>query len=82
MGPFETIDLNAPFGIADYAARLGPMYRRLARTRPKNKPWSPDGVARATAERRAALPESKLEARRDWRDKKLAALIAHLRNQD
>jgi 3-hydroxyacyl-CoA dehydrogenase len=24
MGPFETIDLNAPGGVADYAARLGP----------------------------------------------------------
>ena len=26
MGPFETIDLNAPAGVADYAKRLGPLY--------------------------------------------------------
>src|SRR3546814_18275302 len=25
MGPFETIDLNAPGGVADYAERLGPL---------------------------------------------------------
>jgi 3-hydroxyacyl-CoA dehydrogenase len=25
MGPFETIDLNAPGGVADYAARFGPL---------------------------------------------------------
>src|SRR3546814_4740821 len=28
MGPFETIDLNAPGGVADYAERLGPLYHR------------------------------------------------------
>ncbi len=33
MGPFETIDLNAPLGIDDYARRLGPMYEELARGR-------------------------------------------------
>ena len=30
MGPFETIDLNAPGGLADYAKRYGPMYRDMA----------------------------------------------------
>ena len=27
MGPFETIDLNAPEGLADYAKRYGPVLR-------------------------------------------------------
>lgn len=30
MGPFETIDLNAPGGLADYAERFGPTYREVA----------------------------------------------------
>ena len=33
MGPFETIDLNAPGGLADYAARYGAMYRAMAEPR-------------------------------------------------
>ena len=29
MGPFETIDLNAPGGIADYLRRYGPLYQAI-----------------------------------------------------
>jgi 3-hydroxyacyl-CoA dehydrogenase len=76
MGPFETIDLNAPTGIDDYARRLGPMYLELAQGRPPAAPWSDDAVARATAERRAALPADQIEARRAWRDERLMTLRA------
>lgn len=76
MGPFETIDLNAPTGIDDYARRLGPMYVELAEGRRPAGPWSEDAVARATAERRAALPEGEIDARRQWRDERLMALRA------
>lgn len=31
MGPFETIDLNAATGVAEYCRNLGPMYHGLAR---------------------------------------------------
>src|SRR5690606_32679570 len=31
MGPFETIDLNAPGGIEDYAARLRDLYAGMIR---------------------------------------------------
>src|ERR1700684_3802418 len=40
MGPFETIDLNAPGGIADYAQRLGPLYHSIARSRTAQQAWS------------------------------------------
>ena len=30
MGPFETIDLNAPGGLDDYARRLEPLYHSIA----------------------------------------------------
>jgi len=33
MGPFETIDLNAPGGLRDYVARYGAMYHRLVQSR-------------------------------------------------
>ena len=76
MGPFETIDLNAPTGIDDYARRLGPMYVELASGRRPAGPWSEDAVRRATEERRALLPQDQLDARRAWRDEKLMALVA------
>jgi len=76
MGPFETIDLNAPTGIDDYARRLGPMYVELAEGRRPAGPWSEEAVARATAERRAELPADQIDARRQWRDNRLMALRA------
>lgn len=81
MGPFETIDLNAVGGIADYAARLGPLYHRIARSRTQPTAWSPRLVHRMEAERRADLPADKLRERSDWRDRRLMALVAHRRKQ-
>jgi L-gulonate 3-dehydrogenase len=81
MGPFETIDLNAPGGIADYAARLEPLYRSIANSRREPRGWSADLIARVTAERREALPSIALPERRAWRDSRLMRLVAHLRGQ-
>ena len=39
MGPFETIDLNAPGGISDYIHRYGPMYYEMAQTQSKPREW-------------------------------------------
>ena len=79
MGPFETIDLNAPGGIADYARRFGPLYARIAGSRTNPRGWSEELIANVTAERREAVPADALPARRDWRDRRLMALAAHLR---
>lgn len=81
MGPFETIDLNAPGGVADYAARLGPLYHAIAQDRTAPRPWSEELVGRVSAERRAALPVDDLAARRAWRDRKLMQLVAHKRGR-
>lgn len=81
MGPFETIDLNAPGGVADYAERLSPLYHRVAESRKSPRKWSPDLVKRVTAERRAALPLEDLPKRTQWRDRRLIQLVAHLRKQ-
>ncbi|OYU19349.1 MAG: 3-hydroxyacyl-CoA dehydrogenase [Rhodobacteraceae bacterium PARR1] len=75
MGPFETIDLNAPGGIEDYAARLRGLYAGMVR-HPAPGPWPDAVIAAATAERRAALPAADLTQRRAWRDGILGRLIA------
>lgn len=80
MGPFETIDLNAPGGIADYARRLGPLYHAIAQARRDPAPWSEALIARAEAERREKLPASRLGERSAWRDRNLMALVAHKRS--
>lgn len=82
MGPFETIDLNAPAGIADYVRRYGSAYRHMAEQQADPREWSGALVAKIEAERRAAVPTDKLGARQAWRDRRLAALIAHKRAQD
>jgi len=81
MGPFETIDLNAPGGVADYAQRLGPLYHAIAQSRREPRPWSPALIEKVAAERRAALPQSELPARSEWRNRRLMQLVAHLRRQ-
>ena len=80
MGPFETIDLNAPQGVTDYAARFGPLFHRIAAETVEHRAWDADLVARVAAERRAALPAADLDARRSWRDRRLMALAAHQRD--
>ena len=40
MGPFETISLNAPDGIRDYASRLSSLYHNIALSRRAPKAWS------------------------------------------
>lgn len=79
MGPFETIDLNAPAGISDYASRYGPLYQELAKTQVDTAPWPKALIDDITQARRAALPASDLAARRSWRDQRLMALAAHKR---
>lgn len=81
MGPFETIDLNAPGGVADYAARFGPL---LGAITAEQAPYGFDAptVEKVAAERRAALPLSGMEERSAWRDRRLMALLAHKLKQE
>lgn len=80
MGPFETIDLNAPGGLVDYAARFGPTYREVAAGAVAFD-WDEATVAAADAERRSQLPLEDIEKRSAWRDRRLMALLAHKRGQ-
>jgi len=76
IGPFETIDLNAPGGVRDYVARYGPAFARMAEGA-KPIAWSGALLDQVEAERRAALPATALAARQAWRDRRLMALAAH-----
>jgi 3-hydroxyacyl-CoA dehydrogenase len=79
MGPFETIDLNAPGGIADYIRRYGPAYHEMAQSAGAPEPWSETLTKRLEAERRTTLPAEKLAERAGWRDRRLMALLVHKR---
>jgi 3-hydroxyacyl-CoA dehydrogenase len=80
MGPFETIDMNAPGGVADYAARFGGLMGGITE---EQTPFLYDAgtVAKVDAARRALLPREAIGQRSGWRDRRLMALIAHKRGQ-
>ena len=77
MGPFETIDLNAPKGVADYAARLGKLFHGIAASRSNPQPWDAPLVTKVEKERREDLAADKIDDRRAWRDRRLMALAVH-----
>jgi 3-hydroxyacyl-CoA dehydrogenase len=76
MGPFETIDLNAQGGVADYANRLGKLCQEIAHSRTHEEPWSADLISKVEAERRSVLSQDELANRRAWRDRRLMAFAA------
>jgi 3-hydroxyacyl-CoA dehydrogenase len=81
LGPFETIELNAPGGIADYCKRYAGFYRRLASDPPRPEVWD-EGTVGRILEAWGESPGPEGIARRSaWRDRRLAALIAHKRAQ-
>jgi 3-hydroxyacyl-CoA dehydrogenase len=79
MGPFETIELNAPGGIPDYCARYGPSLARLSGADPAI--YAGDGLARVLELWGGGLGADQVAARMRWRDRRLAALKAHKRAQ-
>ena len=82
MGPFETIDLNAPGGIRDYVLRYQQIYSRLYASMQRRVDWAGDVLAVAERDRRARLGAAQLQDRQRWRDRRLMALAAHKRRAD
>lgn len=78
MGPFETIDLNAPGGTRDYGERYAGVYEAVTATQ-LPRPWRQATFEALDAERRALVPLDRLGERRAWRDERLVALAAHKR---
>jgi 3-hydroxyacyl-CoA dehydrogenase len=77
MGPFETIDLNAPGGVRDYAQRYQGIYVNLFPQMQRRVDWAGEVMDRIEPERRKHLPATQLQERQMWRDKRLMALAAH-----
>jgi L-gulonate 3-dehydrogenase len=79
MGPFETIELNAPAGIGDYCQRYGESLSALSIADPSI--YGGANLARILSQWGKALNAEQLAARMRWRDRRLAALRAHKRSQ-
>jgi L-gulonate 3-dehydrogenase len=77
MGPFETIELNAPGGVVDYCARYSSFYRRLAADPPRPDVWEASNADRAVHELGTTLTTSERERRTRRRDRRLLALRQH-----
>jgi L-gulonate 3-dehydrogenase len=77
IGPFETIDLNAPEGVRDYARRYQGIYERIFASSQWRADWSGPVMDAIEAERRKLLPAGRLAQRHAWRDRRLMALAAH-----
>lgn len=81
MGPFETIELNAPAGIPDYCARFEGMYRPMAQEPPPASVWDKVNIERVVADWGQAPSTDEVRAKSRWRDEQLAALAAHKKRQ-
>lgn len=82
MGPIETIDLNAPGGMLDYAARYGGFYQRLMADPPPASVFAVETAAKIAATwPRDHAPEA-VRQRADRRDRRLAALRRHLNTEE
>lgn len=79
LGPFETIDLNAPGGARDYAQRYEDLYKKLWKTQQHIVPWGGKVIDEIEKDLRASFPRERLAERQRWRDRRLMALIAHQR---
>lgn len=82
MGPFETIDLNAPGGVRDYVERYQGIFERLHPSQQRRVDWLGEVMDRVEGDRRKNLPADKLGERQVWRDRRLMALAAHKRRAD
>jgi L-gulonate 3-dehydrogenase len=82
MGPFETIDLNAPGGVRDYVDRYQSIYSNIFPQMLRRVDWAGEVMETIEADRRRNLSKEKLVERQIWRDRRLMALAAHKRKSD
>ena len=74
MGPFETIDLNAPGGIKDYMQRYGNMYLNMEKNNKILPDWSETNAIKLEKERREILSADQLIKRAQKRNDMLKSL--------
>jgi len=77
LGPFETIELNAPGGIPDYCARYTGFYTELASTAAGPEVYQSPNVERVIAAWPHQPTPERIAALTERRNERLAALAAH-----
>lgn len=77
MGPFETIELNAPGGIPDYCARYTGFYKELAMEAAAPDVYASPNVDRVIAAWPHQFSEERIATLTSRRNERLAALAAH-----
>lgn len=81
MGPFETIEMNAPGGIPDYCARFSKTMSGLAARPFTPDLFEPENVARIMQSWGRTPSAADVARKSRWRDDRLAALQAHKKAQ-
>jgi 3-hydroxyacyl-CoA dehydrogenase len=81
MGPFETIELNAPGGIPDYCTRYTDFYRHLQAQPAPPEVWDRQNWSKVVAAWGEASAPDEIARKTLWRNERLAALAAHLKQQ-
>ena len=81
LGPFETIELNAPGGIPDYCARYTGFYKELASTAAGPEVYQSPNVDRVIAAWPHQPAPERIAALTQRRNERLAALAAHKAKQ-
>ncbi|MEM6498426.1 MAG: 3-hydroxyacyl-CoA dehydrogenase [Pseudomonadota bacterium] len=81
MGPFETIELNAPAGMADYFDRFAETMHGLSAPPVTPEIWSEENRARVLEDWGRKPSTDEVLAKSRWRDDRLAALVSHKRAQ-
>ncbi len=81
LGPFATIELNAPGGVPDYCERYAEFYRQLAKDPAGPESWSAANAAQVADAMGTCYSAAQRDARMQWRDRRLMALARHKREQ-
>ena len=82
IGPFATIDLNAPGGVADYIRRYGEMYKNLGESQLSLVDWAETAEDGLESEIRNDLPVADLKEKCSWRDRRLMSFQLYLQNME
>lgn len=81
IGPFATMDLNAPLGFADYARKFRMSYQQLGRTLGVGEPWHDEAAERVAEWRRSEVPLDAIPEAQASRDLRLLRLAGWLEEQ-
>ncbi len=78
MGPFQTMDLAAPTGFKEYAAKFGHSYRNMGKELGVDQEWTVEAIDHVDKFLRDEVPLDKLAERGQWRDRKLMKLATEI----